>query len=564
MAKGHFSNKVIDKATLTGEIQALRDAFCDEIPIRIEDVDRSCNSLRATTADRENREYDHVITTVHSLSGSAATFGFEALAVVCKDFERDLVNWRHQERRVEAEEIQILDFHIVSMRRAFEKDTNTVEEAQPRGCDLPECRNEDGQDQLVFLVEDNQKQLRELELQLQYYGYEVEAFDNLEAFRERLRFKKPSMIVMDIIFPEGGLAGVEAIRDIQDQHQSIPVIFISARDDLRARLMAVRAGGEAYLTKPIEINRLIDLVDELTENEPLEPYRILLVEDDETVAQHYRACLERARMRVEVISNPGRVLDKLIEFIPDLVILDYYLPGCTGLELAKVIRQQHKFVSVPIVFLSTETDVTFQMEALNAGADDFLLKPASGTRLVSSIMARIRRARILKSFMVHDSLTGLFNHSAIIEKLGVEIARAMRRNEPMAFAMIDLDNFKQVNDRYGHMTGDRVLKNLARILKQRLRKSDLIGRYGGEEFAIIMPETSAIEAVKVMDEIRANFACLIHEANESTFTVTFSCGISDYPTYKDVNTLCEAADNVLYEAKDRGRNRTILDPKVKA
>lgn len=564
MAKSHFSTKTIDRAALLSQLNALREAFADEIPVRIEDIDRACNSLRATVADPKNLAFTSLLTTVHSLSGSAATFGFEMLNLTCREFERDLLLWRDQGRTIKAEEIQILDYHIVSLRKSHRTDTRVEQICSPAGCDIPEPMSAKDKDQVVYLVEDNQKQLQELELQLRYYGYQVEAFDNLKAFRDRFHEKKPGLIVMDIIFPEGGLAGVEAIQDIQKDHKSIPVIFISARDDLRARLMAVRAGGEAYLTKPIELNHLIDLVDELTENDAVEPYRILLVEDDETVAMHYRLCLERANMTVEVISNPGRVLDKLIEFIPDLVIMDYYLPGCTGLELAKVIRQQHKFVSVPIVFLSTESNVSFQMEALNAGADDFLMKPASGTRLVSSIVARIRRARILKTFMVHDSLTGLFNHSAIKEKLAIEIARATRREDAMSFAMIDLDNFKQVNDRYGHMTGDRVLKNLARILKQRLRKSDLVGRYGGEEFAIIMPETNASKAIQVMDEIRENFAHLIHESNHGTFTVTFSCGISGYPTYKDVNSMCEAADQVLYQAKNNGRNLTILDPSTKA
>lgn len=562
MARGQFTNKAIDQAALLSQIKALRDAFSEEIPVRIEDVDRACTSLRATVAEPQNEAYSQLITTIHTLCGSAATFGFEALHQACRKFERDLLQWMEGTRTLAAEEIQILDHHIFCLRQAYDTDTHNGP-ADPKCTDLPNYSRAPEKEQLVYLVEDNQKQLRELELQLQYYGYQVEAFDNLEDFQKRFEQHKPSVIVMDIIFPQGGLAGVEAIQAIEKLHQSIPVIFISARDDLRARLMAVRAGGEAYLTKPIELNRLIDLIDEFTTTEPVDPFRILLVEDDETVALHYRLCLEHANMRVEVISNPGRVLDKLIEFIPDLVLMDYYLPGCTGLELAKVIRQQHKFVSVPIVFLSTESNIGFQMEALNAGADDFLTKPANGTRLVSSIIARIRRARVLKSFMVHDSLTGLFNHSAIKEKLSVEIARAMRRKDPMAFAMIDLDNFKQINDHYGHMTGDRVLKNLARILKQRLRKSDLVGRYGGEEFAIIMPETTAHEAYAVMDEIRENFACLIHESPHGTFTVTFSCGIADYPNYKDVNTLCEAADSVLYRAKDLGRNVTILDPKVR-
>ncbi|MFN7037390.1 MAG: GGDEF domain-containing protein, partial [Bellilinea sp.] len=118
-----------------------------------------------------------------------------------------------------------------------------------------------------------------------------------------------------------------------------------------------------------------------------------------------------------------------------------------------------------------------------------------------------------------------------------------------------LDHFKNVNDRYGHSAGDRVLKSLARMLKQRLRRTDLIGRYGGEEFSIIFPNTTAAEAASVVDKLRESFSRLHHLGPEGVFTVTFSAGIASFPQFKTAIAISNAADKALYQAKEKGRNR---------
>jgi diguanylate cyclase (GGDEF)-like protein len=232
-----------------------------------------------------------------------------------------------------------------------------------------------------------------------------------------------------------------------------------------------------------------------------------------------------------------------------------YLPDCNGIELARMIRQMENFVSVPIVFLSAETDRERQLAALMMGADDFLIKPVKPEHLIASITSRIERYRKLRSLMIYDGLTNLLNHSTIKERLVKELLRSERDKQPLSFAMLDLDHFKNVNDRYGHSAGDRVLKSLARMLKQRLRRTDLIGRYGGEEFSIIFPNTTAAEAASVVDKLRESFAHIHHLGSDGFFSVTFSCGIASFPEYKTAVAISNAADKALYQAKESGRNR---------
>ena len=165
---------------------------------------------------------------------------------------------------------------------------------------------------------------------------------------------------------------------------------------------------------------------------------------------------------------------------------------------------------------------------------------------------------MLRSFMVRDSLTGLLNHTAIKDLLEGEVAGTIRLKKPLSFAMIDIDHFKQVNDSYGHPVGDRVIKSLARLLKQRLRTSDLVGRYGGEEFAVVLVDADRMTAMKVLDTIRNDFSQLRHLAGGIEFSVTFSCGIADVSQFPDATKLSDAADKALYKAKHAGRNRVML------
>jgi diguanylate cyclase (GGDEF)-like protein len=263
-------------------------------------------------------------------------------------------------------------------------------------------------------------------------------------------------------------------------------------------------------------------------------------------------------METLVLNQPLQIMEQLISFKPDLILMDMYMPDCNGYELAKVLRQMEAYVSIPIVFLSSETCVTRQLTAMRMGGDDFLTKPIKTEHLVSSVTIRAERMRIIRNFMERDSLTGLYNHSRSEEQLELAIMRVRRSGGHLAFAMIDIDNFKQINDTYGHPTGDRVIVTLARLLQQRLRKTDIVGRYGGEEFVVVLPDTDIDAARDVLDKIRESFAMIRHAYEKGEFSVTFSCGIARFPECIDATIISNEADKALYQAKNAGRNRVVV------
>jgi diguanylate cyclase (GGDEF)-like protein len=306
---------------------------------------------------------------------------------------------------------------------------------------------------------------------------------------------------------------------------------------------------------------LVDKIDEAGARIAHEPYRVMIVEDAEDQALYCSAVLRQASVLTCVVTDPRTLLEQLAEFHPELVLMDMYLPGCSGDELARVIRQMEAFVGLPIVFLSSETNFDRQLSAMSHGGDEFLTKPILPAQLLSVVVSRIERYRTLQALMVQDSLTGLANHSRMQQLLETEVARALRHDRPLALAMIDIDHFKQVNDRHGHPTGDRVLRGLARFLRQRLRQSDVVARYGGEEFGVVLPTTNAASAQMVIDRLRAQFATLTHESDKvEPFSVSFSAGIAALPGPGSARELLLAADRALYLAKDRGRNCTVLSP----
>jgi len=391
--------------------------------------------------------------------------------------------------------------------------------------------------------------------QLEFFGFRSLSFNSAQDLILAAKQDKPETIVADIDFDGGNFAGINTIREIQECYDiSIPIIYVSDRiDDIEARLMASRTGGEEFFYRAVDPGQLIEKIENYTHASTQDPYRILVVDDSKAQAKYIENILNKSGMIPNVITDPMQILVTLNDFHPEIIIMDMYMPGCSGMELARVIRQQDKFHSVPIIYLSAEDDVNKQLHAMSLGGDDFLTKPIDPKHLVETLLNRGRRARSLLALMIRDSLTGLFNHTHTLYLLDLEINKAQQKEQPLSFAMLDIDYFKKVNDNYGHPIGDRVLKSLSLFLKQRLRKTDHIGRYGGEEFAIVLPNTTERDAKTILNEIRDRFSELPQPAGDTTFNVTFSCGIA-MSSSESSQSLCEKADQALYDAKRNGRN----------
>lgn len=413
----------------------------------------------------------------------------------------------------------------------------------------------------VFIVSSDVEFVAECSTQIGHYGYVAHSFNSYEAFAVGLSMGEPVAVIADLDLVKsdpmalGDLSAFKAHRG----KTPVPMIVVGSAGDFHARLQAVRAGSAAFFAKQVNVPLLLDKLDAIINNAyVVEPFRVLVVDDSETMIRFLSRTLTQAGMLVHVEMFPERVLPAIGDFNPDLILMDMYMPQCDGQELSRMIRQYESFTSIPIVFLSSETDIKKQLAAMQIGADDFLTKPIDPEHLVTSVATRVQRHRILSSYMVQDSLTGLLNHTKLKQRLDQTLQKALRSKIPMAFAMVDIDFFKKVNDTYGHPVGDRVIKSLSRLLQKRMRKTDSIGRYGGEEFAIIFWDADVVAASKILDEIRADFAKIDHHSENRVFSCAFSAGIAGFPEYPDGQSIGNAADKALYQAKREGRNQVVL------
>lgn len=548
------------------KLQALRDAFAAQLPGKIQEIkavgDTLCGGKCSESEEGEALKLLHYL--AHKLTGSGATFGFNAVSDEARALETlakemlDCAVPSSAERRAQ------ISAYLENLQRAAgqREKKSGANYWRESGAPVPRAPDSTGENRLIYLVEDDLILAQDLALQLDNFNYTTHVFHSLTEFRQAMRQAIPAALIMDMGLPDGN--GADAIAEIQEGRTTpLPVIFLSVRGDLEARLAGVRAGGAAYFTKPVDIGAMVDTLDALTAQKAPESYRILIVDDTPSLARYFALTLQEVGMVTEVVTDPMNIMQALVEFAPELILMDMYMPGCNGLELAMVIRQQEAYVGIPIVFLSAETDLNKQLEAMRQGGDDFLVKPIQPDHLISAVTSRVRRYHILRSFMTRDSLTGLYNHTTTKDLLNNAAGLARRHNAPLAFAMIDIDHFKSVNDTYGHATGDRVIKSLTRLLQQRLRKTDIIGRYGGEEFAVALIDADATRAENIMNEIRVSFEQIRQRVDDRDFNVTFSCGVAIFPPNGSASEFNEAADKALYEAKRGGRNRVVLaDSKV--
>jgi len=410
----------------------------------------------------------------------------------------------------------------------------------------------------ILLMEGDPDLARGLAEGLAAFGYQGHPVRSIREAQEALVSHSIDAILVDLDRPEAEstsawLADVRAIKPL-----STPLLAYAGVPDVHVQLQAVRAGCDAYFVKPLDLQALADKLEALVNPPEQDAYRVLIVEDSRTQAAFLKRLLEGAGMSTRVVMAPLETLEVLPDFRPDLILMDLYMPACDGPELAAVIRLNPSYLSIPIVYLSTETDTNKQLEALRQGADDFLTKSIRPEHLISSVRIRAERTRLLRGLMLKDSLTGLLNHTTLKGRLSEEVARAARQPAPLSFAMVDLDHFKDVNDTYGHAMGDRVILSLSSLLQRRLRRNDIVGRYGGEEFGIILPETTPESAKALLELLREAFATIPYQASSGAFTASFSCGIAQWDGKMDANALNEAADAALYEAKRLGRNQVIV------
>ena len=350
-----------------------------------------------------------------------------------------------------------------------------------------------------------------------------------------------------------------------------PSVPTTAPDIAGADDGAAAAGAPTDVESPIAVQPSADTASQRTPRS-----RILVVDDHEDNIEVLRVRLESWGYEVESRENGAEALAFVESTPPDLILLDVMMPEIDGIEVARRIKGNRTLPFIPIIMQTALDSTENKVEGLEAGADDYITKPIEFPELKARVRSMLRIKRLqealeerekellevnerLRYMSQTDALTGLDNRRHLNERIEEMFQHAERLSEPMALVMCDLDKFKSVNDTYGHQVGDEVLKQLARILKDEAREIDRVGRYGGEEFMLLLPGTVLDAAVTFAERVRKRIEAHTFTFDGGTLRRTASFGVSamPHPKVDQSDALVRTADDALYVAKETGRNRVI-------
>ena len=452
----------------------------------------------------------------------------------------------------------------------------------------------------VLVVDDILPNVKLLEAKLSSEYYDVLTATSGEEALNRIQNDSPDIVLLDVMMP--GMDGFEVCKRIKENpaHAHIPVVMVTALTDSSDRVRGLQAGADDFLSKPVNdtalmarvrsLVRLKMTVDEwrVRENtatqlgvsdekanvmdEPVEGASVLLVEDQDFEIDKIVATLRQDNDTVCSVKTGLEAMEHASGQDFDLIVVSLNLRNEDGLRLCSHLRSNERTRSVPILMLATEEDMSRVAHGLEIGAHDYLMRPIDRNEILARARSQIRRKRfqdrlkanyeISLSMALTDALTGLYNR----RYMEVHLQKLLQKNESqkkeLCILLLDIDNFKDVNDTYGHGVGDEILKTFAFRLKDNLRSFDLVARLGGEEFVAILPDTTVEMAHFVAERLRRSIAEKPFKCNAPGGALSVRTSVGGAIIESGTHTVPEAldrADKMLYEAKNSGRNCTIFE-----
>ena len=447
----------------------------------------------------------------------------------------------------------------------------------------------------ILIVDDNPLNTKLISSMLATGAYEtITAMEGKTAVR-KTRSEQPDLILMDIMMPV--MDGYEATEILKQDPETkdIPIIMITALDGSEDKLRGLEAGADEFLNKPVNAAELMARAKSLLrlklyqeqlksradseesmvfENrgavsgqKELNLPTILVVDDEDKDVRLIQNYLQGEAYQISVAKTGEETLSRVLKEKIDLVLLDILLPGMDGFQVVQRLREIEGGKNLQIVALTNLQDMESKIKGIELGADDYLVKPINKHELRVRIRSLVKKKAYLDSLKneyasavqtaITDKLTGLYNRAYFEHFINLEIKRAERQTAFLSLIMMDIDDFKQYNDTLGHLAGDRILRDVGKLVRKSIREIDLAARYGGEEFALVLPHTNIEGAVVVAERLKK----IVFEhtfAPEDMLPgkrFTVSLGIAEYPTEAiTVNDLIQRADEQLYRAKNAGKD----------
>ncbi|MBB4634865.1 response regulator [Longimicrobium terrae] len=531
------------RGSLGAAVAGVWQRFREPVLRRVDSLEEAAMGLLEGRLDAETRRAAE--REAHKLAGSVGTFGFGEASRLSREAETLLAG---PGVLGQADALRLADL-AVSIRREL-----MAEPATPGGMEDPRAgaSPEEARGPLLLIVDEDREMAERLAMEASGRGMRTLVAHGAAEAQACLP-RRPDAAVLGLPPSDGTL---NLLRALSEQEPSVPTIVLTGSDDFADRVEVARHGGRGFLRKPQPPARVVDAVEPLLRR-ARERETVLAVDDDPSILEGVRHVLS-PEAEVRTLQDPLGFWEALESASPDLVLLDVDMPAVSGLELCRVLRNDPRWQSVPIVFLTSRTDADTVARVFAAGADDFVAKPFVGPELAARIRNRLERVRLQRSMAETDPLTGVANRRGSEEVLERLLRLAAAQDEPFALGVVDLDLFKAVNDQRGHAAGDEVLARVGRLLQKRFRSEDVVARWGGEEFVVGMYGMDRADGVQRLAEALEVLREERFHAGGESFSITMSGGVADFPSDgRDLPTLYRAADAAMYQAKSAGRDRIV-------
>jgi two-component system, cell cycle response regulator len=373
-------------------------------------------------------------------------------------------------------------------------------------------------------------------------------------YREGLSVRIDALTAARALLEERPVDSMESIRRIAHSLRGSGGTY--GFHEITAAAAAVEEAGPDTL--PAAVERLLATLRAVVESKEAPKVAVLVIEDDPDISLMLQAALAAPNREILVAETAGQAEAMLVEKEVSLIVLDLVLPDSDGRDLLVRLRERPATAALPIIVLTAQGGPQSTTECLALGADDYFEKPFDPITLSMAISAKLQRSAELIRESRQDLLTGLPNRAAFGEAFERARFLAARLGQPLSLAIMDIDGFKSINDRYGHHTGDQILRQAAAILASCLRKSDLLARWGGDEFVALFPNTDPAGAALALDKARLALQSERFDAGDGALVeLTLSSGVASASVSARVEEAVAEADRFLYLAKGAGRNRVV-------
>lgn len=497
---------------------------------------------QVTSQPPDANRHQQAIQQAHTLAGALGIFGFGAGSRLAKEMEQILATGYP----LPSEDLIQLAERLATLRQVTDIPAMPIDRA-----DLELSLAIDKAD-LLLVISRDQFFLHALGSELSSWNYQMTIATTEKSIAKICENDAPKVALIDMECFDSTEVGMAILSSLQSQSPSIPAIVLTNQTNLTERLAVSRHGGRLLLQKSMPIAQIIESVTQVTQRALPNQFKILIVDDDTMLLEALITILEPWGLKVFTLSDPHGFLETLEATAPDLLLLDVEFPDVSGIELCQVVRSDCRWNQLPIVVFTAHSESEIVSQAFAVGADDFVSKPIVESELIARILHRLDRVKLLRQLMETDPLTGVANRQKSTQDLETFFRLADRTQLPVAFAVLDVDQLRDVNAKYGHATGDAILRQFGHLLRQSFGREDVVGRWGGEEFVIGMHgmarEDGVQRLISVLTQMHQN---VFVTDRGDPLEVTFSAGVAQYPADGvDVQTLYRMADNALRQAKN--------------